>query len=114
MAKTALALACFAAVLGGCGSVPDRPAPARGQPIDSVIGDKKSTPNRPAFLFAANEHRFALYGVDPTGALDASGARSASMLVFEDGRFIGKLSADTALRHSSCLAQRGGRIILKT
>lgn len=100
------------AALGGCASAPHYSRPLPGQTIGEGTAAQKSALKRPSFLFLADTHRFAVYGVDANGALDESGGRSTSMLVFEDDRYLGELYPDDALRYPACLAQRGGTVVL--
>jgi len=101
-----------AALLCGCAGAPHHPAPQVGQSLQAVAAAQSREANRPVFLFAADGHRFALYGTDVDGALDDSGASTVSLLVFEDDRYLGKLAADAALAYSVCLAQPNGTVIL--
>lgn len=101
-----------AAWLCGCASAPRYSAPQVGQSLRAVAAAQSREANRPVHLFAADRHRFALYGIDVDGALDDSGASTVSLLVFEDDRYLGKLGTDAALAYSACLAQPNGTVVL--
>ena len=101
-----------AAWLCGCASAPHYSAPQVGQSLRAVAAAQSREANRPVHLFAADRHRFALYGVDVDGGLDDSGASTVSLLVFEDDRYLGKLATDAALAYSACLAQPNGTLVL--
>jgi len=69
-----------AAWLCGCASAPRYSAPQVGQSLRAVAAAQSREANRPVHLFAADRHRFALYGVDVDGGLDDSGASTVSLL----------------------------------
>jgi hypothetical protein len=86
--------------LAACTSAPPKP----GQSIAEIGAAQDKAFRRPAFAFQNGTHRIALYHDDR----DILSVQSATMLVFEDDRYLCWLHSDTALDFSACLAQPDG------
>ncbi|HMF27190.1 MAG TPA: hypothetical protein VKE42_00375, partial [Candidatus Cybelea sp.] len=106
-----VALAVALASMAEC-RASDAPAPAPGSTLADVGAAHQQRFLRPTLAFLADGHRYAIFGVDAHGYLTARGdTQSASMLVFEDDRYLGALD-DAALDDPECFAQPGGTLLL--
>jgi len=96
-----VALLLAVAALMGCAS-------ARNKYVSSV----ERPAGEPTLEFVVRRHQFALFGVGADGASAEPGAPSATMKVFEDGRYLGEVDPEVALAYPLCAAQPKGTALL--